>query len=99
MVIVLSWINLLVWATLLVWLAKSVLRGLRGNGSDLDKLWALFWFVALAQVGYRLRFLTGIADPPEPGAAAITSLGLMLLTTGIGLSVMWKRHVREGWRW
>ncbi len=98
MIWALSLVNIVVWTAAVAWLSGSLARDLRGKSMRDDKLWSLFCLTGIAQLCYRARFIGGLVAPPAPGAPTNTSIGLLLLTTGIGCGVLWKRYSREGWR-
>ncbi len=93
-------VRLLVWLAVLVWLSGSAWRTFTGRKlSTVDPMWTLLWFNALAWLAYSGRWLAGLAPATETGTDLQTRIALTLLVTGIGIGVMWRRGVREGWRW
>lgn len=93
-------VRAVVWFIVICWLAGSAWRTFANRLlRDYDPSWMLFWLIGVSYFGYSGRYLFGLAEQPEAGVDMVTMLGLNVLITGIGFGVMWRRYIREGWRW
>ena len=79
------------WLMAALWLSGSLLRALRGRSIREDMFWSLACLIAYWVVGY--------APAPVSAEQLTTEILMHLIGCALAASVMWKRYMREGWRW
>lgn len=87
------------WLMAALWLSGSLLRALRGRSIREDMFWSLACLIAYWVVGFRVRTLVGYAPAPVSAEQLTTEILMHLIGCALAASVMWKRYMREGWRW
>ena len=87
------------WLSAALWLSGSLQRALRGRAIREDMFWSLACLIAYWVVGFRVRVFTGYAPVPIGQSQMTTDILMHVIGCALAVAVMWKRYMREGWRW
>ena len=81
----------IIWLAVALYLSGSIFRALHGRTNHLDRSWVLCWVFAIHQLGFTIRWFQDWTYSAKPGTDALTLLGLNVLSSMIGLLVIWRR--------